>query len=352
MQTVACDVLVVGAGPAGASAARVLADAGQKVLVVERRQAVGLPVQCAEFVPMPLMRAVHETGSRIQTVSGMLTVLPSGAECHSEFPGIIIDRARFDQGLADKAVQSGAEIWLRARFRSWDGDQARIVLDSGEIRVRPRFLVGADGPHSPVAEAIGLPPQKIVFTRQYTVPLLNPYEDTDIFLSDAFPGGYGWLFPRGPVANLGLGADRQFESDLKSPLEDLHRQMQERGLVGPEVLARTGGGIPVGGIRPMVHDRAVLAGDAAGLTHPITGAGIPAAVISGAAAGGAVAAFLAGDAGALESYAEDMMDQFGPAISRAAERRRSLESIWRRPEAREDHAMRSGWIAFEEYFAA
>ncbi len=352
MEMVDYDVLVVGAGPAGASAARVLAGAGQKVLMVDRRQAVGLPVQCAEFVPMPLMRTVHETGSRIQTVSGMLTVLPSGAKNHSEFPGIIIDRARFDQGLADQAAQAGAEIWLRARFCSWDGDLARIVRNSREIGVRPRFLVGADGPHSPVAESLGLPSQKVVFTRQYTVPLLSPYRDTDIFLSDAFPGGYGWLFPRGPVANLGLGADRRFENDLKSPLEDLHGQMQERGIIGPEVLGRTGGGIPVGGIRPMIHDRAVLVGDAAGLTHPITGAGIPAAVISGTAAGWAVAAFLGGDSGALESYAEDMMDQFGPAISRAVQRRRSLESVWRKPAAGEDRAMRRGWIAFEEYFAA
>ncbi|WP_308387833.1 hypothetical protein [Acidithiobacillus sp. AMEEHan] len=102
----------------------------------------------------------------------------------------------------------------------------------------------------------------------------------------------------------------------------------------------------------MVHERALLLGDAAGLTHPITGAGIPAAVISGEAAGQATVAWLAGDAGALEEYAEDMTDQFGPALQRAVQRRRELETVWRKPAAQEDRVMRSGWIAFEEYFAA
>ena len=352
MRMIDCDVLVVGVGPGGAAAARATAAAGLRTLAVDKRTEIGLPVQCAEFVPMPLMRTVHETLSRVQEVSGMLTFLPSGSSEHSEFPGLMIDRARFDQGLAQMAEDAGAELWRQTQFRSWDGEIAQIQHQGEMIAVRPRFLLGADGPHSAVAAALGLPDQAVVFTRQYTVPLLQPYQDTDIFLSDAFPGGYAWLFPRGPVANLGLGADRRFESNLKAPLATLHEQMQGRGIVGAEILGRTGGAIPVGGIRPMVHDRALLLGDAAGLTHPITGAGIPAAVISGAAAGEAAVAWLAGDGDALEEYAEDMTDQFGPALQRAVQRRSALEAVWRKPAAQEDRVMRSGWIAFEEYFAA
>jgi digeranylgeranylglycerophospholipid reductase len=352
MRVIDCDVLVVGVGPGGAAAARATAKAGLRTLAIDKRREIGVPVQCAEFVPMPLMRSVHETLSQVQEVSGMLTILPSGANEHSVFPGLMIDRARFDQGLAKLATEAGAEIWQRSQFRSWDGEIATVLQGQETVAVRPRFLLGADGPHSAIAEAFGLPPQPIVFTRQYTVPLLQPYQDTDIFLSDAFPGGYAWLFPRGPVANLGLGADRRFEDNLKAPLEVLHQQMQERGLVGAEILGRTGGAIPVGGIRPMVHERALLVGDAAGLTHPITGAGIPAAVISGEAAGQAVAAWLAGDADALQEYEEDMTDQFGPALQRAIERRRALEAVWHQPAAQEDRVMRSGWIAFPEYFAA
>ena len=353
MNPLAIDVLVIGVGPAGAAAARAAAGKGLTVICVDRRAEVGVPVQCAEFVPMPLLRTVHETGSRVQDIEGMLTVLPSGLQHHSVFPGMMIDRARFDQGLVKLAQAAGAQVEMRCQFLAWDGAVARLRRGTGEaFTVRPRLLIGADGPHSLVAEAVGLPHQEVVYTRQYTVPLLRPYADTDIFLSDTFPGGYGWLFPRGPVANLGLGADRRFEDNLKLPLEQLHRQMVARGIIGEAVLGRTGGAIPVGGIRRMVHGNVVLAGDAAGLTHPITGAGIPAAVISGEGAGLAAADYLAGGGDALESYAEDMQDQFGPALARAVQRRKSLEAVWRQPAAQEDRVMRSGWIAFDEYYAA
>jgi flavin-dependent dehydrogenase len=99
-------------------------------------------------------------------------------------------------------------------------------------------------------------------------------------------------------------------------------------------------------MRTMVHGPVILVGDAAGLTHPITGAGIPAAVISGARAGQAAAEWLGGDGDALESFAEDMQDQFGPAIGRAVARRKALEAVWRQPAAQDDRVMRSGWIAF------
>ncbi|MBU2760066.1 NAD(P)/FAD-dependent oxidoreductase [Acidithiobacillus sulfurivorans] len=353
MNNIKLDVLIIGAGPAGTAAARAAAYKGLRVLCVDRRAQIGLPVQCAEFVPMPLLRTVHETQARVQDVAGMMTVLPSGLAHHSVFPGIMIDRGRFDQGLAELAQAAGAEVKTRCTFLAWDGRHAQIKLSTGEIQeVEPLLMIAADGPHSPVAEAIGLPHQQVVYTRQYTVPLNHPYADTDIFLSDAFPGGYGWLFPRGPVANLGLGADKRFEDNLKLPLEHLHQQMVERGIIGPEVLGRTGGAIPVGGLRTMIHGNVLLCGDAAGLTHPITGAGIPAAVISGEAVGLAAAAFLSGDEDALESYEEDMQDQFGPALRRAVQRRTSLEAVWRKPAAQEDQVMRSAWIAFDEYFAA
>jgi flavin-dependent dehydrogenase len=94
-------------------------------------------------------------------------------------------------------------------------------------------------------------------------------------------------------------------------------------------------------------------GDAAGLTHPITGAGIAAAVVSGELAGSAVARFLAdGDAEALAEYEEDLRDQYETSLVRAVARRQALDRIWRTQAANDDLEMRRGWIAFEEYFAA
>lgn len=347
------DLLVVGLGPAGAAAARAAATAGLSVLGIDKKKRLGEPVQCAEFVPLPMGKYARADGVLVQRIEAMKSVLPSGAVTRSGFPGLMIDRVRFDCALAEAARAAGASIAPATRLLDIDtgAKVARVegALDASHVSYR--FLIAADGPHSPVARRLGLPDLPVVHTRQYTVALRRPYADTDIWLSDAFPGGYAWLFPKGALANLGLGADRRFEPDMKAPLDRLHAQLVAQGLVGREIHARTGGAIPVGGLRSaLTHGDALFAGDAAGLTHPITGAGIAAAVVSGEAAGAAVARALQGDASALASYEEDMRDQFEETIARACRRRRELDAVWRRPAANEDATQRRGWIAFNEYF--
>jgi flavin-dependent dehydrogenase len=293
-------------------------------------------------------------GVLLQRISGMKSMLPSGAVYSSVFPGLMIDRAEFDRAIARDAAEAGAELWTHARLVGLDPGAriATVRRDREEQRIHYEVVIAADGPHSPVARFIGLPALETVNTRQYTVPLLSPYTDTDVWLSDDYPGGYAWLFPKGELANVGLGADRRFEDDLKRPLDSLHAQLVREGLVGPEIRARTGGAIPVGGLRGRLYaERTLFVGDAAGLTHPITGAGIAAAVVSGERAGQAAAEFIASaDIEAFEEYDEDVRDQYEHAIRRAVERRRRLESIWHTRAAQDDVEMRRGWIAFDEYF--
>jgi geranylgeranyl reductase family protein len=347
------DVLVVGLGPAGACAARTAAASGASVIAVERRGAVGVPVQCAEFVPLPMGK--HALASEVfqQRIDAMTTILPSGEKVVSNFPGIMIDRAKFDQTLARVAREAGAEESLETILDRVDPARSIAVVrrngDVGDIHYR--VLVAADGPLSRVGASLGLTALETVDTRQYTVPLLRRYAHTDVFLSADYPGGYAWLFPKGNVANLGLGMDTRLAPDLKTPLDALHEQLAGDGLVGMDILGRTGGPIPVGGLRErLVVDNVLFAGDSAGLTHPITGAGIAAAVISGEAAGLNAARFLAGAAGALADYEEDIRDQFEMTLARAVARRRSMTRFWTQPEARADAMHRRGWIAFPEYF--
>jgi digeranylgeranylglycerophospholipid reductase len=351
------DVLVIGLGPGGGSAAWKAAVGGARVLAVERNERVGEPVQCAEFIPSPMGAYARHEGVKIQGITGMKSVLPSGAVAATDFPGIMIDRARFDQTIAAQAAEAGARLWTGSRLVSLDASERTAVIRrkavGREERVRYRYLIAADGPHSPVAAAMGLPALEVVYTRQYTSALKVPYSDTDIWLSDEFPGGYGWLFPKGAVANVGLGADKRFEDNLKAPLERLHAQLVRDGLVDAEVLYRTGGAIPVGGLRDrLTVGRTLFVGDAAGLTHPISGAGISAAVVSGERAGQAAADALAGDGDALEDFEEDVRDQYEVSIARAVDRRRYLKQFWRTAKAGEDAVQRRGWIAFDEYFAA
>lgn len=348
------DVLVVGLGPGGASAAKLARLGGASVLAVERNRVIGEPVQCAEFIPLPMSAYAQPEGVLRQRITGMKSMLPSGAVHQSEFPGLMIDRAEFDRAIARDAAEAGVELWAHTPLVGLDeGDRLAVVRRDGEEqRIRYQVLVAADGPHSPVARYMGLAALETVNTRQYTVPLLRAYTDTDVWLSDEYPGGYAWLFPKGELANIGLGADRRFEGNLKRPLDSLHMELVRSGLVGSDIRFRTGGAIPVGGLRTKLVEGGVLfVGDAAGLTHPITGAGIAAAVVSGEGAGRAAAEYLVtGDTEALEDFEEDIRDQYEHAIERAVAHRRYLSSIWRTPAAHDDREMRRGWIAFDEYF--
>lgn len=347
-------MLVIGLGPGGGAAAAAAARGGLRVLAIEKRKEIGAPVQCAEFIPLPIGKYATGEGVLCQHVAAMASHLPSGAVAQTDFPGLMVDRAAFDQALAREARAAGAEIRTDTRLTALDAAQfcAELRSAEGATTVRYRVLIAADGPRSTVARLLGLPALETVETRQYTVPLQVPSDRTDIWLSEAYPGGYAWLFPKGSLANLGLGADPRFARDLKGPLDALHRLLVDQGRVGTEILYRTGGAIPVGGLRERLAVANVMfVGDAAGLTHPVTGAGIAPAVVSGERAGQAAAALLSGkDADALAEFEADIRDQYEASLTRAVERRRRLTGYWRTPEAMGDAPHRRGWIAFPEYF--
>ena len=346
------DVLVVGLGPAGGAAAAAAAGAGLSVLAIERKQQIGVPVQCAEFIPLPLGKYAQADSVLQQRISGMTSRLPSGAQAHSALPGLMIDRAAFDQALARQAAEQGAELWSGCRLLRIDVQQQCAVVNtpSGERAIAYRILIAADGPHSSVAASLNLSPLGMLYTRQYTVPLLRSLVDTEIWLSSDFPGGYAWLFPKGAYANLGAGADKRFTHDLKQPLDTLHRSLVAQGVVGAEIISLTGGLIPVGGLRAeLVMGNILFVGDAAGLTHPITGAGIAAAVASGELAGEAAARSLQDQqADALLDYENEIRERYGPSLQRALERRRRLEVCGQT--ALSDAQHRQAWIAFSEYY--
>jgi len=354
MSTQLCDILVVGLGPGGGAAAAAAAEAGARVLAIDKKKQVGEPVQCAEFIPMPLGRYTGGAGVLQQQIAGMKSILPSGAVKDTPYKGFMIDRAAFDRALAARAADAGAELRLACTLEGLDRERRVATVKEGNIRreIAFRALVAADGPRSRVARLLGLPEQKVVHSRQYLVPLLQPLSDTVIWLSPAYPGGYAWLFPRGETANLGVGIDFEFCRDLRHPLDELHERLAAGGVVGREIRRRTGGAIPVGGMRErLVVGEALFVGDAAGLTHPITGAGISAAVLSGEEAGKAAARWLAGDAGALDAYEDAVRELFGPTIERALRTRESVAWMWKTPAAALDENQRRGWFAFEEYLA-
>lgn len=346
------DVLVVGLGPAGASAARAAAKAGARVIGVDRRLEPGLPVQCAEFVPRSLGSEV-EGLSRfvVQPIEAMESFVERDAPRRDPLPGFIVDRARFDAGLVEAARAAGADCRFAATVASIDEDGLRLA--DGSL-LRAPVIIGADGPLSRVGRAVGVVNRVLSHTRQVTVPLKRPHDATDIFLSTRIPGGYGWLFPKGEVANLGVGIDAAFRGDLTTLLDELRASLIEEGRIGPATSALTGGAIPAGGLLAPTAGLGgatiLLAGDACGLANPVTGAGIASAVISGRMAGEAAAAVLAGETDAATDYAEEIEALFGPALARAAHRHEEILAACRAGRAGTVDLRRS-WIAFDPYWA-
>lgn len=350
------DVLVLGLGPAGASAATEAARRGCKVIAVDRKREPGRPVQCAEFVPVMIGMDVGGLAQSVrQRIHAMATfVEDDAADVKENFPGHMLDRAKFDAVLVAEASQAGAQCRFGVSIRRISG-AGRVELSDGHA-IHAGVIVGADGPRSLAGRAIGRVNTELVETRQISVGLRQAHSATDIFLSAGIPGGYGWLFPKGAVANLGAGVDPAHASRLKQIVARLHAGLIEAGRVGREILGLTGGAIPVGGmLQPwgtLADTLVLLAGDAAGLTNPVTGAGIAAAVHSGRRAGRAAAAQIAEDPGTGAGYGEELEDVFKSALERAVRRRRELASALRAGLAPAKAALRRGWIAYPEYWAA
>lgn len=349
------DVLVVGLGPAGARAAEAAAREGLSVIAVDRRSRPGFPVQCAEFIPALMEQEIAGLDAVTRQHIGSMTtfVEQEEADLRQNFRGRMVDRGEFDRLLVEAAREVGADCRFELQLSEVSADGVARLSD-GTI-IRPRLIVGADGPRSAIGKAIGRVNKDIVETRQISVPLLKRHDATDIFLSADIVGGYGWLFPRGEVANVGLGVLPGERRRLKPLLESLHTMLAAEGRVGPDIIGHTGGAIPVGGMLDPVGALGdvpvLLAGDAAGLANPVTGAGINAAVLSGNLAGEAAASRLAGETDALNDYRDELESLFGASLKRALRRRRNLLQTYANGPGPSPMELRSGWIAYPEYWA-
>ena len=348
------DLLVIGAGPAGSCAAKAAAEQGLRVLLVERRTTVGVPVQCAEYIPALLL---GQTGLNrdvvIQATSEMHTHIPGGEVNTLAAPGFIVARNRFDQALADQAQVAGAKLLCATSAVDFDPSSRRVLLkcaDGHRQWISPTVIIGADGPHSRVRRWAGLDRGSLMPAVQVRLRLTRPLDHTEVYFDQRIFGGYGWLFPRGRYANVGLGIVRRRHQQM--PINGLLRQFTERliqaGKVTGAPVQSTCGWLPVAPLTTTVNGNMMLAGDAAGQTHPITGAGIFSAVTCGALAGNQAAEALnQADLSLLGGYEVIWRDLLGATLGRAHERRKILESQW----SRLDEIVKYCWVAFKEYYA-
>lgn len=347
------DLVIIGAGPAGTTAARVASEKGIRTLIIEKKACIGSPVQCAEHIPKLLMQQVNFNSRCItQEVGMMITYMPGGDVVETKAPGYIIDRSLFDKGLALDAISNGADLMIKtiALSRNKTGLIART--GNKEICIEAKVIIGADGPNSTVGGWINRKNKEFVSAAQCEVLLNKPIEATCIYFCMEYMGGYGWLFPKGRTANVGVGINNKIgRIKLSTCLKHLLDRLQkEEKIKDKSAVAYTAGLIPVGGyLDTSPHENILIIGDAAGQTDPITGAGISQAISCGKIAGEVVAkAIQEKDLSLLGEYEKRWKGLFQRSLDNAHQKRKLLDNHWKDDQL--DQILRKTWVGFDGYW--
>ena len=348
------DIVIIGAGPAGSSAAQAAAQRGARVLLIDRRQRIGIPVQCAEFVPQSISRhASFSSACVVQRVEAMVTHLPDGTSYQMKSPGYMLDRSLFDKELVASAALAGAKISIETKAVGLSAEGLTIERGSEKKIIRSKIFIAADGVHSTIARFVGQPSLKTTVALQYEVVTPEPQNHVDVYFHKDYEGGYAWFFPKGRTANVGMGLVPSKTAQLPTLLGDFLKVLSKsKKLRRAEIVSKTGGSIPCEFYWKTFFDNVLLVGDAAGHAHPITGAGIFNAVVGGEIAGRIAAeAVEKGTLRHLENYEFEWQEAFGKSLSYGALKRECLEKNWNEPGVDFDELIRKTWVGFKEYYS-
>jgi geranylgeranyl reductase family protein len=309
------DAIVVGAGPAGSTAALRLARAGARVLLLDRERfprdkpcGGGLTERAVKQLPVSVDPVVEDVVDRFELGFRYRSRFERGGER----PLVLMtQRRRLDAFLAEEAARAGTD------FR--DGLRA-TALELGEQEATCRFdgtaaaasvVIGADGVNGLTAKALGFGDRRHGVALEGNVSYVHAREDRwqgrAVVDLGTVAGGYSWVFPKGDHVNVGVGGWRSEGPRLR---EHLRQACAGYDLPYERLESVRGFRLPMRQVgEPVVRGRALLVGDAAGLVDPLSGDGIYEALLSSRLA---VEAILADD---LERYGERLEQELAPLMS-------------------------------------
>jgi digeranylgeranylglycerophospholipid reductase len=295
------DVLVIGGGPAGALAAKTAVEKGLSACIVEKRQAIGTPVRCAEGIgrealhefidPDPRWISAEMTGAGIVAPDGFFMKLESAYVGNKV--GYILDRKFFDRELVWKAAEAGADVAVKSRASAPIMDHgvvkgAKVEYCGKVTKVGAEIVIAADGVESKFSRWCGIdttvPVREIMSSVQYVMTDIDIDPHSTIFYlgNEVAPEGYLWVFPKGErSANVGIGISGKKSGEGHRAKDYLDRFVKKTFPDG-KTIEYIPGGVSV--CRPLdstVADGLMITGDAARVVDPLTGGGIYNAMYTG-----------------------------------------------------------------------
>jgi digeranylgeranylglycerophospholipid reductase len=295
------DVIVVGAGPAGSTAARFAAAGGASVLILEKDRDVGYPVRCGEAVSHEgVIQFIQPDPKWIAaTVTRFRLVAPNGKSVVPRLEGTayVLERRLFDYELAKLAAQEGAEVITKAYVYDLMKDDSgkaigvKALIKDTSVEIHARLIIGADGVETRVGKWAGIDTASSIHDMescaQMTISGIEVEQDIlEFFFGEhVSPGGYVWVFPKGnKTANVGLGITVE-EARKKSAIQYL-QEFVERKYPHAAVLTHIAGGVPCAKTcETLVKNNVMLVGDAGHQVNPTSGGGIISGMIGGMIAG-------------------------------------------------------------------
>jgi geranylgeranyl reductase family protein len=283
------DLIVVGAGPAGASAARTAAKLGLNTLLLEKEKLPRNKLCGGGVTPKVLKLLDFNLPDEIIEYEARSSRIHVGEQCFTFETGrplvYMTSRVRFDSFLADKAAEAGVELRDGAPVQRIEENADSVRVRTSSASFQSKMLIGADGMGGPTARYGRLydrwKPHQVAYAIESEVPVgddcLLDFGGTAAYFDMYFgtsSAGYGWVFPKDDHLTVGVGCRLSRLRDARGLFEEFVRTIPV--LAGRQIPSPQAHLIPLGGASkvPSTTDRILLTGDSAGFAEPLFGEGI------------------------------------------------------------------------------